>query len=78
MIPAKYSVILVFSTGHAIRLEHVLNQQGIETKLIPVPRYFSSTCGNCVRIKTADTETAAGIIEKNRIEIEDIRELQEY
>jgi len=78
MINSKYSAILVFSTGHAIRLEHVLNQQKIETKLIPVPRYLSSTCGNCVRIKTTDTEAASKIIEKNRIEIQGIKELQEY
>ena len=78
MITSKYSAVLVFSTGHAIRLEHVLNQHKIETKLIPTPRYLSSTCGNCVRIKTIDTEAATQIIEKNRIEIAGIEELQEY
>lgn len=71
----QYAVILVLSTGHAIRLEHVLHQNGITSKLIPVPRYLSSNCGNCLRIERTDIDAAKKIIEKNKIEIEAIHDL---
>ena len=48
----------------------------IPTKLIPVPRYLSSNCGNCVRIFSSDKEKASGIIEKNHLQTEDIVELE--
>ena len=48
----------------------------VPTKLIPVPRYLSSNCGNCVRIISSDKEKAAGIIEKNKIQIEGMVEME--
>jgi len=72
----EYSVILVKSTNQAMRIEHLLNMAGISTKLIPVPRYLSSNCGNCVRIFSSDKEKAFVIIEKNHIKTEGIAELE--
>ena len=71
-----YSVILVKSTNQAMRIEHLLNMAEIPTKLIPVPRYLSSNCGNCVRIFSSDKEKASGITEKNHIQTEGIVELE--
>jgi hypothetical protein len=71
-----YSVILVESTNQAMRVEHLLNMAEIPTKLIPVPRYLSSNCGNCVRIISTDKEKASGIIEKNQIQTQGIVELE--
>jgi hypothetical protein len=71
-----YSVILVESTNQAMRVEHLLNMAEIPTKLIPVPRYLSSNCGNCVRIISSDKEKASGIIEKNQIQTQGIVELE--
>jgi len=45
----QFAVVLVYSTSHALRLERMLEEIGIKTKLIPVPRHLSSDCGVCVR-----------------------------
>jgi len=71
-----YSLILVKSTNQAMRIEHLLNMAEISTKLIPVPRYLSSNCGNCVRINSSDKEKVSGIIEKNHIQTEGIVDLE--
>jgi hypothetical protein len=71
-----YAVILVKSTNQAMRIEHLLNMAEISTKLIPVPRYLSSNCGNCVRIFSSEKEKACGIIEKNHIQTEGIVKLE--
>lgn len=73
----QYSVILVKSTNQAMRIEHLLNMASISTKLIPVPRYLSSNCGNCVRIDSSDREKIIEIMKKNLIQIEGIEELEE-
>jgi hypothetical protein len=71
-----YSVILVKSTNQAMRIEHLLNMAAVPTKLIPVPRYLSSNCGNCVRILSSDKDKTTGILEKNHIPIEGIVALE--
>jgi hypothetical protein len=70
----KYSVILVQSTNQAMRIEHILNMENIPSKLIPVPRYLSSNCGNCLRILSADKEKTSKVIEKNQLEVDGIVE----
>ena len=54
----SYSVILVHSTSHAMRIEKLLGERGIACKMIPVPRQISSDCGVCVRILQQDVEPA--------------------
>ena len=67
MTPVRHTVILVYSTSHALRAETILQGEGITCKLIPVPRHLSSNCGVCIRIQEADGEramdmlTAAGV-----------------
>ncbi len=65
-----YGVILTFSTGHAIRTEKILSKAGIETKMIPVPRYLSSDCGSAVRIRQQDRQRALEILEQNAVSID--------
>ena len=72
---SELSVILVKSTNHAMRIEHVLNLEGISSILIPIPRHLSSNCGNCLRINTSDREKVQKILEKQKISIEKIVEL---
>jgi hypothetical protein len=69
-------VILVWSSSHAIRIEHVLNQAGIASKLIPTPRQFSSDCGLSVRIKREDAEAAREAVDHAWAEYESICELE--
>ena len=72
----EYSVILVYSTAHAIRAEHVLNRAGIACKLIPVPRHLSSDCGVCVRVARADAKAAKQAMDAARVEYKEIRDLE--
>ena len=72
----QYSVILVWSSSHAIRVEHVLNQAGIACKLIPTPRQFTSDCGLSVRIKREDAHAAREALDHAWAEYEAIRELE--
>ncbi len=54
----EFAVILVFSTGHAIQAQRVLERAGVQTKLIPTPRALSSDCGSAIRIDA--TQQTAG------------------
>jgi hypothetical protein len=71
----EYSVIIVWSSSHAIRVEHVLNRAGIACKLIPTPRQWSSDCGMAVRIARADVAAAKRTMDEAWAEYEDIRDL---
>ena len=75
MIESRYTAILVFSTSHAIRAERILNQAGVTSKLIPVPRHLSSNCGVCLRIERQDVEPALEALKKVNIEIEGVHDL---
>ena len=64
----EFAVILVESTNRAMRLEHLMAMDGIKSKLIPVPRFLSSACGNCLRIDQQDIENARKVIQKNNFQ----------
>jgi len=76
MTKDQHTVLLVYSTSHAIRAERVLRQAGISCKLIPVPRHLSSDCGVCVRVSRADTEAALETLEAANLELEGIHDLE--
>jgi hypothetical protein len=65
-----FAVILVHSTGYAIQVEKLLKRQGVETRLIPVPRHLSSDCGVCVRISVEQGEHVLALLAEARLEIE--------
>ena len=62
-----FAVLLVESTNQAMRIEHILNLEGIKSSLIPVPKFLSSSCGNCLKIDPSDIKIVTSILEKNRI-----------
>lgn len=70
-----FAVILVYSTSYALRIEKVLQQTGLETKLIPVPRHLSSDCGVCVRIPLAEQARAKQLLAENQCEFAAIHAL---
>ena len=72
----QYSVILVWSSSHAIRIEHVLNQAGVASKLIPPPRQWTSDCGMSVRVRREDVDAARKAMDNSWAEYESIRELE--
>jgi len=75
MSGSAYAVVLVPSTSHAIRGEHVLNMAGIASKLIPVPRTISSECGVCLRIAHHDREAVEKALNEARVLIHRIVDL---
>jgi hypothetical protein len=72
----QYSIILVWSSSHAIRIEHVLTQAGIACKLIPTPRQWTSDCGLSVRVKREDADAAREAMDHAWAEYEAIKELE--
>lgn len=46
---SEYGIVLFDMTQAAMKAEKVLDQAGIKTKLIPVPRHISSNCGISLR-----------------------------
>jgi hypothetical protein len=70
---AEYAVVLVQSTSHAMRVEKLLRDAGISSKMIPVPRHISSDCGACVRIRYGDMDTVRRVVEAARLEVENIQ-----
>ena len=75
MSKGEYSVILVNSTGHAIRGEKLLQNAGVGCKLIPVPRQLSSNCGVCLRVARTDRSAAQGILHDAGLEIGDVHDI---
>lgn len=73
----QFSVILVYSTSHALRAEKALAEAGIGCKLVPVPRHLSSDCGVCIRIQWNDQATALCVLEEAGVEIEGIHDIGE-
>lgn len=71
----QYAVILVDSTSHAMRIEHVLAMIKLETKMVPVPRHLSSDCGVCVRVRREDIPAIRQQLEKNKVAYNEIVEL---
>jgi len=66
----QITVILVHSSSHAMRIEHMLNQKGVSCKLIPVPRHLSSSCGLCVQIEKSDQPIAEEVVKASKLDIQ--------
>ncbi len=71
----EYSVVLFYSTSHALRGEKVLRRTGVEIKMIPTPRQLSSDCGMALRFGRADEGRVASVLRENRVPINGIHEI---
>ena len=70
-----YGVVLVHTTSAAIRSEKILLQAGLNVKLIPTPRQFSSDCGIAVRFDWEDAEHVRALLDTARVDIASIQRL---
>lgn len=68
----KFCVFTFYSTHLALEFENLLRDNGIEVKLIPVPRQISSSCGLAGRISRQDISEIKKLCEKIDLEYEDI------
>jgi len=74
---ARFAVILVHSTSHAIQAERVLKRAGLPAKLTPTPRHLSSDCGSAVRIKSGDRARGEQVLNEAGVPIDRIEPLDE-
>jgi hypothetical protein len=64
---AEYSVVLFYSTAHAIRAEKVLQSAGLRIKMIPTPRQLSSDCGVALRFERQDEGQVVAALAGERV-----------
>jgi hypothetical protein len=69
---AEFSVVLFYSTAHAIRAEKVLVRAGLRIKMIPTPRQLSSDCGMALRFDRAEEAQVAAVLAEKRVPINGI------
>jgi len=63
-------VITFLSVFHALRAEKILQKQGIDVKLIPIPRELSGSCeGLAAQLAADDVKRAVIILTTNKIEM---------
>jgi len=75
MTQERFAVVIVYSTSHALRAEKVLQEAGIDCKLIPIPRQMSSDCGVCLRIQRSQARAVRRLLEAARVEFKGIHRL---
>jgi hypothetical protein len=64
-----YSVVLFHTTSAAMRAEKTLLRSGLEIKMIPTPRQFSSDCGIALRFEAQSAESVRQLLDAARVEI---------
>lgn len=64
----QYTVLLFHSSNHAIWADRILKRNGINRRMIPVPRNLSSDCGYCVRFFSSDLERVKQLISEQAVE----------
>lgn len=69
---AQAAYVVVYSTSQAIKIEKLLQELNIPSKMVPVPRQISSDCGVCLRIAAEDIPGVEGALARSRIEIQGI------
>lgn len=64
----KFGYITFKSVSYAMKFEAELKKFNIKTKIIPVPRSISSSCGLCIRFDLNDLEEMLSIIDDNKLD----------
>ena len=74
---ARFAVILVHTTSHAIHVERVLKRADLPVKLIPTPRHLSSDCGSAARIREEDLTRSRQLLDEAGVPFDRIEMLDE-
>lgn len=69
----SFGVVLFHTSSAALRAEKILMKTGLQTRLIPTPRQFSSDCGIALRFDADRTERVRELLESASVEIAEIR-----
>jgi len=70
----NYFLVTFKSVAYAMKFEKTMKSHNIETKIIPVPRSLSTSCGMCGRINRKDKTLVCDILENENITYEKIFE----
>lgn len=70
----NYFLVTFKSVAYAMRFEKAMKSHDVETKIIPVPRSLSTSCGMCGRINKTDKKKVCDILDKEDITYENIFE----
>ncbi len=70
----RICIMTFHTTYHALNFEKALKGEGIEVKLIPVPRDLSSSCGSAARLYFKDKEKALTLVKEHNIELDEVYE----
>ena len=69
--------VITFDSIHRVmKAEKILKRENVSITLIPKPRQISSDCGMVVQIDCVELERAQEILDRNRLEIEGIYEIE--
>jgi hypothetical protein len=66
---SRYGVALFHTNSGVMRAEKILKQAELDTKLVPVPREFSSDCGTALRFEWLHREQVEKILAEAKVEI---------
>jgi hypothetical protein len=67
-------VITFESVYFVMKAERVLRQGGMDIRLIPVPRQFSSDCGLAIELSSQALDRVKEILQKNGVKAESFHE----
>ncbi|MFH1231227.1 MAG: aminotransferase class V-fold PLP-dependent enzyme [Planctomycetota bacterium] len=70
-------IVTFYSTHHVLEAEKAIKNKGLEVKLIPTPREFSSNCGIAMSLLWENKEVAVEILTNKGIPIEKIHKKNE-
>lgn len=74
MMDNKICIMTFHTTYHALNFEKALKRDGVEVKLIPVPRDLSSSCGSAAQFYLRDKEKALALATEYNIELDELYE----
>jgi hypothetical protein len=66
----QYGVIIFHTTTAVMQAEKILIKAGLNIKLMPVPREFSSDCGISIRFDWLQHEEVKRILDESKVDIE--------
>ncbi len=64
-----YGIVLFHTTSAAMQAERAVRDAGLEQRLIPTPREFSSDCGIALRFDWNDAAPVATALEAAQVEV---------
>lgn len=70
-----YGVVIFFTSSAALRSERLLLKEGLNIKLIPTPREFSSDCGMALRFVWSEEPRVSRLLSSANVEVSSIRKL---